>query len=187
MPLQLITPPVVEPVTLVDAKLHLKVDTADDDTLITRLITAARARAEWHTGRALNTQGWILWLDCWPLRGVVEIPLPPLQSVSAVTLYAPDDSATALDSATYQVDAASAPARLALKSAILPPGNLRAINAMAVAFTAGYGDNADDVPAGFRAAVLELIAFLYEHRGEAPAELPTDVLAMLAPFRLIHF
>jgi uncharacterized phiE125 gp8 family phage protein len=186
MPLQLITPPAVEPVTLLDARLHLKLDTSDDDALIARLITAARARAEWHTGRALNTQGWILWLDCWPQCGVIEIPLPPLQNIGSVTVYAPDDGASVLDPATYQVDAASAPARLTLRSAVSPPSNLRAINAVAVAFTAGYGDDADDVPAGFRAAVLELIAFLYEHRGEAPAELPIDVLALLAPFRLFH-
>jgi uncharacterized phiE125 gp8 family phage protein len=187
MPLQLITPPAAEPVTLADAKLHLKVDTSDEDALITRLITAARARAEWHTGRALNTQSWILWLDCWPPCGIVEIPLPPLQSVGAVTVYAPDDGATVLDPATYLVDAVSAPARLTLKSTVLPPINLRAINSVAVAFAAGYGDAADDVPAGLRAAILELIAFLYEHRGEAPAELPADVLALLAPFRVFHF
>lgn len=186
MSLQLITPPLIEPVTLADAKLHLKVDTSDDDALIARLITAARASAEWHTGRALNTQGWILWLDCWPQCGVIEIPLSPLQRVSTVTAYSPDGSATVLDPATYQVDAASTPARLALKSTVLPPSNLRAINSVAVAFTAGYGDDADDVPAGFRAATLKLIAFLYEHRGEAPAELPIDVLALLAPFRLFH-
>jgi uncharacterized phiE125 gp8 family phage protein len=121
MPLQLITPPAVEPVTLADARLHLKVDTTDDDALITRLITAARARAEWHTGRALNTQRWILWLDAWPPRGIIEIPLPSLQSVTSVTVYAPDDSATMLDPATYQVDAESAPARLTLKSTMSPP------------------------------------------------------------------
>jgi uncharacterized phiE125 gp8 family phage protein len=149
MSLQLITPPVIEPVTLADAKLHLKVDTADDDALITRLITAARARAEWHTGRALITQGWILWLDCWPACGVVELQLAPLQSVSALTVYAPDDSASVLDPATYQIDAASAPARLALKTGVSPPINLRAINSVAIAFTAGYGDEAADVPAGF--------------------------------------
>ncbi len=186
MSLQLITPPAVEPVTLSDAKLHLKVDTTDDDALITRLITTARARAEWRTQRALNTQSWILWLDCWPPCGVIEIPLPPLQSASAVTVYALDDSATVLDPATYQIDAASAPARLTLKSAVAPPIDLRAINSVAIAFTAGYGDAADDVPAGFRSAILELIAFLYEHRGEAPAELPADILALLAPFRMIH-
>src|SRR6185503_18271607 len=114
MSLQLITPPAIEPVTLAGAKLHLKVDTTDDDTLITQLITTARARTEWHTQRALNTQSWILWLDCWPPCGIIEIPLPPLQSVSSVTVYAPDDSTTVLDPATYQVDATSAPARLTL-------------------------------------------------------------------------
>ena len=186
MPLQLITPPAVEPVSLADAKLHLKVDTSDDDALIARLITAARARAEWHTGRALNTQSWILWLDCWPPCGIIEIPLPPLQSVTSLTVYAPDDSATVLDPATYRVDAVSSPARLMLKTSVLPPTNLRDINSVAAAFTAGYGDDATDVPAGFRAAILELIAFLYEHRGEAPAELPADVLALLAPFRVFH-
>lgn len=186
MSLQLIAPPTVEPISLADAKLHLKVDTSDDDALIARLIAAARARAEWHTGRALNTQSWILWLDCWPSCGAIDIPLPPLQSVSSVTVYAPDDSTTVLDPATYQVDATSSPARLTLKSTVSPPSNLRPINAVAIAFTAGYGDAATDVPAGFRAAILELIAFLYEHRGEAPAELPPDVLALLAPYRVFH-
>ena len=186
MSLQLITPPAVEPVTLADAKLHLKVDTSDDDALITRLITAARARAEWHTGRAVNTQNWMLWLDSWPSCGVIEIPLPPLQNVSSITVYAPNDGASVLDPATYQVDVASAPARLMLKSTVLPPANLRLLNAVAITFTAGYGSAASDVPAGLRAAILELIAFLYEHRGEAPAELPLDALALLAPFRLVH-
>ena len=154
--------------------------------MITSLITAARARAELHTGRAANTQSWIQWLDCWPECGIVEIPLPPLQSVASVTVYAPDDSAAVLDPSTYQVDAASAPARLTLKYNVTPPTNLRAINAVAIAFTAGYGDAGDDVPAGYRQAILELIAFLYENRGEAPVQLPPDVLALLAPFHLFH-
>jgi uncharacterized phiE125 gp8 family phage protein len=187
MPLQLLTPPATEPITLADAKTHLKVDTTDDDALITRLITAARARAEWHTGRALVTQTWRLWLDQWPCNGIMELPLPPLQTVSSVTVYAPDDSATVLNPATYQVDAASQPARLTLNSTVLPPTNARALNAVAVAFTAGYGDAASDVPPGICEAILELIAFLYENRGEAPAELPLDILALLAPYRVFHF
>ncbi|MBV9418770.1 MAG: phage head-tail connector protein, partial [Alphaproteobacteria bacterium] len=38
MSLQLTTPPATEPITLAEAKTHLKVDTTDDDALITRLI-----------------------------------------------------------------------------------------------------------------------------------------------------
>ncbi|HEY0106684.1 MAG TPA: head-tail connector protein [Rhizomicrobium sp.] len=186
MPLTLTTPPAIEPVTLAEAKAHLKVDTADDDVLIAALIAAARARAEWHTGRALVTQGWTLHLDGWPQSGIVEIPLPPLQSVASATTFARDDSATVLSASRYTVDAASAPARLALKPGVPPPTDLRRIDAVAIAFTAGYGDAASDVPPLLKAALLELIAFLYENRGEAPAELPLDCLALLAPYRVLR-
>ncbi|MEI9887040.1 MAG: head-tail connector protein [Rhizomicrobium sp.] len=181
MPLSLTTPPVVEPVTLAEAKAHLKLDTSADDALVTTLIAAARARAEWHTGRALITQAWTLWLDIWP--GVIEIPLPPLQAVAALTTYGRDDAAHVLDPSTYFVDTASG--RIALKSGRAPPSDLRRLNAVAVAFTAGYGAAAANVPPPLRGAILELIAFLYEHRGEAPAELPQDCLALLAPYRIL--
>ena len=187
MPLVLITPPAIEPVTLDEAKAHLKVDTTDDDALITELITAARGRAEQYTQRALITQSWTQWLDGWPDCGVVEIALLPLESVSSVTAYAPDDSASVLDPASYQVDTASSPARLALKAGIMPRTNLRAINAVAIAFTAGYGDDASDVPAPIRQAILDLIAFAYENRGEAKADFPFDALALLTPFRILNF
>jgi len=185
LPLTLTTPPSIEPVSLADAKAHLKIDTSDDDALITAMITAARARAEWHTGRALITQAWTLHLDRWPDSGTIEIPLPPLQSVASVTSYARDDSATVLSSSLYTVDTASAPARLALKLGVPPPTNLRGVNALAIAFTAGYGDAASAVPQMLKEAILELVAFLYENRGEAPAELPLGALALLAPYRVM--
>ncbi len=181
MPLELVTPPAIEPITLDEAKAHLKVDTTDDDALIGRLITAARARAEWHTGRAFVTQSWILWLDCWPCTGVVEIPLLPLQSVGSVTRYAIDDTPLVLDASLYQVDTASA--RVALKPGAVTVG--RAINAIAVAFTAGYGDGEDDVPALIRQAILDIIADLYANRGDTGGELPLSALALLAPYRML--
>jgi len=183
MSLSLTTPPAVEPVTLDDAKAHLKVDTTDDDALITSLISAARARAEWHTGRAFVTQSWTLWLDGWP--GIIEIPLPPLQSVASVTAYALDDSATVLDAATYQVDTASSPARLTLKPTTAPPAALRRINAIAVAFTAGYGDAGSDVPAPVREAILKIVANFYVNRGDTAAVTPAEALALLAPYRIV--
>jgi uncharacterized phiE125 gp8 family phage protein len=184
MPLQLITPPSLEPVTLDEAKAHLKVDTPDDDVLIATLITAARARAEWHMGRALVTQSWILWLDCWPGDGTAEIPLPPLRSVSAVTAYARDNTATVVDAQRYFIDTASAPGRVVFDCFTAPAFDLRRRNALAIAFDAGYGGAADDVPAPIREAILEIAAELYVNRGDGAEEPALIAQAMLAPYRI---
>ena len=66
MPLQLVTPPAEEPVSLAEAKQHLRVDGGDDDLLIGSLITAARQAAETKTGRQLITARWKLVLDAFP-------------------------------------------------------------------------------------------------------------------------
>jgi uncharacterized phiE125 gp8 family phage protein len=180
MSLQLVTPPSVEPVTLAEAKAHLKVDTSDDDALIGTLVTAARTRAEWHTGRAFVTQSWILWRDCW--SEIVEIPLPPLQAVTAVTTYARDGTSSVLDTSTYTVDAASQPARIDFGCGLAP--SLRAINAISVAFDAGYGSAEADVPAPVREAILRITAELYANRGDGSVDIADGAQALLAPYRV---
>ena len=175
MPLQLTMPPATEPVTLQQAKTWLKVETDDEDTLIASLIPAARARAEWHTGRAFITQGWTLWLDS--AAAEIEIPLPPLRAVTSVTLYRADGGEELLDAGGYTVGVPGS--RLVFRS---PPTGLRAVNGIAIAFTCGYGAAAD-VPAPIAGAILMLLAALYEHRGDDAAPSPDNALALLAPYR----
>jgi uncharacterized phiE125 gp8 family phage protein len=55
---------------------------------------------------------------------------------------------------------------------------------VAIAFTAGYGD-ADTVPADITAAILEIVAALYAHRGDDAAPTPGAALALLAPYRRV--
>ena len=171
-------PPATEPVTLQQAKTWLKVETDDEDALIAALIPAARARAEWHTGRAFITQGWTLWLDA--AASGVEIPLPPLRTVTSVTLHRADGGEDVLDTGDYIVDVPGS--RLVFRS---PPVNLRAVGGIAIAFTCGYGAAAD-VPAPITSAILLLLAALYEHRGDDAAPSPDNALALLAPYRGIR-
>lgn len=177
MSLQLNTPPAEEPVTLAQAKAWLKVETDDEDALIAALIPAARARCEWHTGRAFVTQGWTLWLD--RVGACVELPLPPLIDVVSVTLYGADDAAQVLADDQYRVDVPGG--RLLLTAAL---AGFRPRDAAAIAFTCGYG-NAADVPGPIASAILLLVAQLYEHRGDNAAPMPDQALALLAPYRVM--
>src|SRR5262245_61367182 len=93
MALRLLTPPDTPPVSLDEAKAHLRVDHTDDDNYITALIAAATTYLDgWNgvLGRAMITQEWELVLDAFPCGDAIEIPLGPLQDVSRVAY---DDSA----------------------------------------------------------------------------------------------
>lgn len=70
MPSVILTQPTVEPVTLAEAKQHLRVDVADDDDLISVLIAGARQSAEGICRRALCTQTVKLVLDQFPAPNV---------------------------------------------------------------------------------------------------------------------
>lgn len=72
MTLTRIAGPAVEPITLSEAKAHLRVTDTVEDALISNLIKAAREEVEQATGLALITQEWRLYLDSWPPSGLVR-------------------------------------------------------------------------------------------------------------------
>ena len=82
MSLKLITPPVGSALTLTEAKAHLRVTSSTEDTLHQAMIDAAEALAVTATGRQLMTATYDLTLD--RFAPVIELPLPPLQSVTSV-------------------------------------------------------------------------------------------------------
>ncbi len=71
----LITGPALEPVSLDDAKAHLRLDTDDDDTLVMTIITAARLHVEAATRRVLIEQSWRVYLDAWPRTRTLVLPV----------------------------------------------------------------------------------------------------------------
>lgn len=185
MSLLLVTPPASEPVSRADAKLHLRVDHGDEDTLIDTLIAAARLYVELRLRRVLVTQGWRLFLDSWPSSGTIELPLRPLSSVDGIVIYDLDGTPVTVPATDYLVDLVSDPPRIALRGNRPRPG--LAVNGIEVDLTAGYGAPAD-VPAPIRTAILQLVAHWYERRepvafGGQPASVPDTLDGLLDPYR----
>lgn len=191
MPLVLTAGPAVEPVTLAEAKAHLRVDGTAEDTLIGSLIVTSRLHVEAAMGLALVTQSWSVFLDAWPPGPALKLPLRPVQSIGAVRLYDEDAVVTTVAADTYFLDGAGTPARLVRRGALAWPTPRRTANSIEVAFTAGYGDASADVPEPIRQAILLLIAHWYEHRsplevGALARPAPDMVAELLAPYRTMR-
>lgn len=187
-----VTQPVDEPITLAEAKSHMRVDFDDDNALIDGYIAAARQWAEVDfMRRALLTQTWNYFIDAFPLSNIIRIPLPPLQSVTELVYTDENGVERTFPASDYVVDKASKPGRLALTSnASWPTVFLQSVNGVRIQFVAGFGD-VDDVSRQIRNALLLLIGDLYEHRensivgaGLNLTNVSFGVESLLTPFRI---
>jgi len=188
--LTLVTAPTVEPVSTAEAKLHLRVEIADDDTVIERLIVAARRKVEQFARHALITQVWRLSLSAWPAGDTIEVPLPPLQSSGASIKYKNTAGASStFPASSYIVDTDPTPGRIVLAFGESWPGTaLYPASPIAVEFTAGFGNAGSDVPQEIRQAILLLVGHWYENREATVAVgnvqvLPLAVASLLWEYR----
>jgi uncharacterized phiE125 gp8 family phage protein len=169
-------PPGAEPLSLQEAKDYLRVTGDGDDALIAGLITAAREACEDYTGRALITRGYSLFLDAWP-EGDLMLPRPPLVAVTQIRVAASD-----VPPESYVADASG---RLVFLSS--PPAPGVAARGIEIRFTAGYGARAEDVPAALRTGMKQVVARLYESRGdtESGLALPSSARALFHAYRVM--
>ena len=183
------TPPAVEPVTVAEAKAHLRVDISDDDTYIGTLITSAREWCEQYLDRTLVSTQWVMRFDSFPYE--IELPRPPISSSGTTTAVSltytlGDDSTATLSTATYRVDRNSTPGVVRQLRAGSWPGNLDDYNAVSVTWWAGYGSAGSSVPATIRHAILLLVGHWYESRqaavatGAVPQDVPYGVKSLLS-------
>jgi uncharacterized phiE125 gp8 family phage protein len=183
----LVTAPASEPVSLAEAKAHLRVVHSDDDQLIASLITAARRVVEARTGLCLIAQDWMCFRDDWPEDGVIELPVAPLRAVEEIGVYGEDGQKAVIDPAHYIVDAASRPARVMLRGSRLWPRPGRVVNGIGIRAEAGFGPLPEDVPQPLRQAVLLLVAYVFAQRGEETGGgLPVNLGALLSPYRRVR-
>ncbi len=188
MALVLTSAPAVEPISVAEAKTHMRVDDATEDVLISSLILTSRLHIEAGLGLALITQTWKLVLDRWPKTAAVPLPLRPVQSVSSATVLAADGTLSVLSPDDYVLEGQGLPPRLVRTGNPWPvPG--RPAAGIEIVFTAGFGPAASDVPEPIRQALLLLVTHWYDHRapieiGGADTAIPRAVSELLVSYRV---
>lgn len=198
--LTLVTAPDQEPVSLdeFNAWANLDSDNAGGDELKRALILAARQYLDGSTGilgRALLTQTWAWRLDEWPECGQLDVPLPPLQSVTHIKYIDTAGDLQTWDAANYQVDPYSTPGRILLAAGATFPAlrDSGQINQVTVTFVAGYGAPATAVPQPIRQAIHLLASHWYENRtpvqfiSGSMVEVPMTVWHLLSPHAVRSF
>lgn len=190
MSLKVITAPAEEPVSIEEARAHLRITGSDQDLEISRWITGAREMAENYTKRALITQTVDYKRDSFP-GWLIIVPRPALQSVTSITYVDTDGATQTLSSSLYRVDSDSEPGRITPAYGEVWPVTREVINAVAIRFVCGYGA-ASAVPQAIKDAMLLMIAEKNENReqsitGTIIDEIPLNAKWLLRPYRVDIF
>jgi uncharacterized phiE125 gp8 family phage protein len=179
--------PVVEPVTIEEAKLHCRVDLADDDALFPIYIAAARVAVENYCEQMFAAQGYLGRY----LPGAASSAFPlgryPINAVASVERL-PADGSSASAISGWRLDV--------IWGLLYPPpeGWPAAPDTVRVKFSAGPPPGSGEPPAPAplpppaRRAILGLVAEYYDNRSAAalsgaPALLPHGVEFELAGLR----
>ena len=183
----LLTPPMVEPVTVADLKAHARIDGISDDALLGGLNKAARGWCEKFTRRAFVDQTWQLWLSKGPESDFINLPRAPLIAVTGCQVFDDNDTPTLWSALNYFVDLPAG--RLVLRTGSVWPPLSRAANGFEVTYRAGYGADGSSVPEEIKLAIKQLALHWYEYRGEGilsaqVAKPPLTIEALLMPYRL---
>lgn len=166
--------PAEEPITLEEAKNHLKVDYTADDDLITMLIEAARQAAEHRTNVKLITQTITEKFDAFPSgsANVLQLSVPNVQQIDSINYIDADGNTQTFAADKYYTGKSVWPAFVSLKQNESWPGVSTQKDAVTVVYTVGFG-SAADVPGAIKAAMFLIIADLYENRTDSVKRLPT--------------
>lgn len=180
----------VEPITLAEAKAHLRVTVSSEDALITALITAARTTCEERLRRTLIDTDWQLTLDAFPCA--LPLRMPRVIAVESVEYVDSAGAPQTLAGSEYQVDGESEPGWIVPAYGKAWPATREQANAVTVTYSCGYGVAASDVPGPIKQWILLQIGALYANR-EAVVATPGIVAVdlgfadrLLDPYRVIE-
>ena len=192
---QITTEPATEPITLVEAKAHLRVDFSDEDTYIDTLIVSARRYCEAYCNRVFITQTWRQNLSEWV--NPIQLKVNPVISVTSLKYYDTNEAQqTITDNANnYQKDLNSDVAKIYEGLVNTFPAIGSTINPIEIITVCGYGAAAD-VPDDIKHAIKFMVSYFYENRegvnvplNSAASDIkpPTAVKSLLTRYRVNVF
>jgi uncharacterized phiE125 gp8 family phage protein len=153
------------PITVADAKRHLRIDGSDDDATLASLIPPAVEWLQAETRQQLAPATYRLTLDRFPAGRDIVLPRPPLQSVTEVR-FVQDGDELPLESYAYTVSpSGSKPGRISLNPGYSWPATDDVHGSVRIDFVAGY--SAGEVPTLLKQGVLLLVGHWHEHREAA--------------------
>ena len=202
--LKLVTGPSEPVVSVADLKVYLRVDNDLEDQRIQVMEAAAVKQLEAYTDQKFVTQTWDVFMNFWPTMPrskwwdgtrdtaisevimptrKITLPIGPAQNITEFSTYS-DSQEYAEDMNNYSLDVISPRAAIGLKlGGVWPTTILRVVNGIRFRVIAGYGLSAD-VPLEIRQAVQELVAHMYENRGDQnEMAIPPHVLSLVGHLR----
>jgi hypothetical protein len=172
------TAPVVEPITLAEAKEYARIDGSAEDALITALIKMARIHSESFTGKSLVPKTITITSFSFPYQ--FQMPYGPLNAENNVTKVVTLDQNGAETNLNYQVNPGLYPKMMIL-------GGNQSYKFKTI-YTAGF----TTVPEDIKLAMKMLVNTLYERRedviiGTIVADFPLGVKALLMPYKTFNW
>lgn len=192
MRLELITSPSIQPITLAEAKQHLKtVDISTEDDFVNTLIKAVTNFAQEYTYRQFITATYEQYFDEFPINEF-KLEKPKLQSITSIKYQDENSNEQTLSIDVYEVNDKSDIGTVRLKDGKSYPSIDTVYNAVTVRFKAGYGDAATDVPDLLLSTLKVMVSHLFENREFITPQgkdlmFPSAIILLLDQFSLREF
>lgn len=167
--------PVNSVLSLLEIKRQCRVDHDDEDAYLADLLAVAERYVDGKgsLGRAMITQTWQQWSGAKP--GEVRVLMTPFRALSAVHYH--DENGVLQEAALAQFEAVGTPDETLIRprQGISWPATAITPAAIRLTYTAGFGDDPEDVPATIRHAILMMVAHWYDNREAVSSDTMAEV------------
>jgi uncharacterized phiE125 gp8 family phage protein len=186
----------LQPVTMAEARSHLRLgDDTSHDITVAKMIAAATGKCQTNVRRTFLASTWDYTLDVFPWSGRrfdlamyvrngyaesgIRIPNPPLMSVTSLSYIDIGGSTLTLSYGTGYTYQVGTPGVIVPTYGTIWPFTRGLPGDLAVRYVAGYG-TAADVPEDVKLAILMMVGYMFQNRGDEDVAMPRVVDELLS-------